>query len=63
MDRLRHDDVERARRAAPADKFLQALDLMYAGIELKRAGIRSRKPGATEAEVETELRRWLLRNE
>lgn len=59
MDLLRRDDLERARRTAPSEKLVQAVELMTLGIELRRAGIRARKPSASEAEVEEELRRWL----
>lgn len=59
MDLLRRDDLERARRTAPSEKLVQAVELMSLGIELRRAGIRARNPAATEAEVEEELRRWL----
>jgi hypothetical protein len=63
MDLLRRDDLERARRAAPAEKLVQAVEMMTLGIALRRAGIRARKPEATEAEVEEELRRWLERRD
>jgi hypothetical protein len=63
MDPLRRDDIERARRTPPSEKVIQALELMRVGIELRRAGIRARRPQATEAEIEQELRRWLLRYE
>lgn len=59
MDLLRRDDLERAMRTAPAEKLVQAVELMTLGIELRRAGIRARKPSASEAEIEDELRRWL----
>jgi hypothetical protein len=62
MDALRRDDIERARCTPPAEKALQALDLMSAGIELRRAGLRARRPEATAAEIEAELRRWLVRD-
>ena len=62
MDALRRDDIERARRTPPAEKALQALDLMFAGIELRRAGLRARRPEATATEIEAELRRWLVRD-
>jgi hypothetical protein len=63
MDLLRRDDIERAMRASPAEKLVQAVELMTLGIELRRAGIRARKPEATDAEVEQELRRWLERRD
>ena len=60
MDRLRRDDLERARAMSPGDKALLAFELMATGIALRRAGIRSRRPEATEAEVDAELHLWLL---
>ena len=63
MDPLRRDDIERARRTPPSEKARQALELMRVGIELRRAGIRSRYPLATEAEIDQALREWLIRNE
>jgi hypothetical protein len=59
VDPLRRDDLERARRTPPAEKLVQAVELMALGIELRRAGIRARQPTATEREIEEELRRWL----
>jgi hypothetical protein len=63
VDRLRRDDIERARRTPPAEKARQAFELMRTGIALKRAGIRARRPEVSEAEIEEELRQWLLRDE
>ncbi len=60
MDSLRRDDIERARRTPPGEKALQALELMRAGIALRRAGIRARKPEATEDEVDRALMTWLI---
>jgi hypothetical protein len=59
MDILRRDDLERARRATPEEKLIQAVELMSVGIALRRAGLRARRPGASEAEIDEELRRWL----
>jgi hypothetical protein len=59
VDPLRRDDLERARRLAPAEKLVLAVELMSVGIELRRAGVRARRPTATEAEIEEELRRWM----
>ena len=36
-----------------------ALDLFEAGEQLMRANLRRRNPGASDAEIEAELRAWL----
>ena len=60
MDRLRRDDVEQARRATPEEKARQALEMMRAAVRLQRAGLRSRNPNASEAEIDRLVREWLL---
>ena len=60
MDRLRRDDIERARRATPAEKARQALEMMRAGIRLKRAGLRARYPDESDQQIEQRVRQWLL---
>jgi hypothetical protein len=62
MDRLRQDDVERARATPPAERARQALEAMRTGIRLKRAALRTRFPGAADHEIEERLRRWLERD-
>jgi hypothetical protein len=61
MDRLRQDDIDRARRTPPAAKLRQALEAMASGIRLKRVALRSNHPNATEEEIEAMLRAWLER--
>ena len=63
MDPLRRDDIERARRATPAERAKQALELMRTGIRLRRAALRARFPDESEAQIEARLRRWLARDE
>ena len=63
MDRLRHDDIERARRTPPEVRAAQALEAMRVGIHLRRAALRARHPAETDAEIEARLRRWLARDE
>jgi hypothetical protein len=60
MDALTADDVETSRQTAPAEKLAQALEMAEAGIRLKRAGLRSALPDATEEDVDAALERWLL---
>jgi hypothetical protein len=61
MDQLRADDIARARQTPPAEKLLQALDLMATGIEIQRANFRRRHPEESDAEIEARLQRWLDR--
>jgi hypothetical protein len=61
MDSLRRDDIERARRTPPELRAAQALDAMRTGIRLRRAALRLRHPDASEATIESLLRRWLAR--
>lgn len=60
MDRLRRDDIERARRLSPEEKASQALEMMRAAVRLKRAGLRARHPRAADDEIERRVREWLL---
>jgi hypothetical protein len=60
---LRTDDLDRARRMSPAEKLVLAFDLMAAGIELRRAGLRARNPQASEAEIDAQLAEWLRRRD
>jgi hypothetical protein len=61
MDRLRHDDLERARRTPIEERARQTLEMMATGIRLQRVALRSRYPEATEEEIEQRLRAWLAR--
>ena len=62
MDALRKDDLERARATSFAERAAQALSAMRSGIRLKRAALRARYPGASDAEIEEHLQRWLERD-
>ena len=44
MDSLRRDDVERARATPEGEKLSQGLEMMAAGIRLKRAALATRHP-------------------
>ncbi len=63
MDRLRQDDLDRARQMAPEEKLGQALEMMRAGIRLRRAGLRAAHPAASDAEVDAMLACWLERDD
>ena len=59
MDALLAHDCEHARQLDPAEKLQQALDVMRAGIRLKRSSLRRQFPEATETEVDHRLAEWL----
>ena len=61
VDRLRQDDIERARRKPLAERLQEALDAMQTGIDLKRASLRRQHPHESEASIEARLREWLRR--
>jgi len=50
---------EHARLLEPAEKLQQALDVMRAGIRLKRSTLRRQFPEADETEVDHRLAKWL----
>jgi hypothetical protein len=62
MDPLAASDQELADRASPAEKLAQALDMMRAGIRLKRSALRHRFPAASETEIENMVRAWLAQD-
>lgn len=43
-------------------RLLQALAMMESGIRLKRMSLREQHPGASEAELDELLDRWLARD-
>lgn len=59
MDALLAHDREHARQLDPAEKLQQALDVMRAGIRLKRSTLRRQFPDADETEVDRRLAEWL----
>lgn len=61
MDRLRQDDIERARRKPLAVRLREALDAMQTGIDLKRATLQRRYPDDDEGQIDARLRDWLRR--
>ena len=63
VDRLRADDLERARSTPPGEKADQALDAMRLGIELKWSALRARHPSATDEDVDRMLLEWLRRDD
>jgi hypothetical protein len=63
MDPLLASDRELARQASPAEKLAQALEMMTAGIRLKRSVLRHRFPAASEAEIANMLAAWLVQDD
>jgi hypothetical protein len=63
MDPLLASDRELARQALPAEKLAQALEMMTAGIRLKRSALRHRFPVASEAEIANMLAAWLVQDD
>lgn len=61
MDRLRQDDLDRARRTPIEERARQTLEMMAAGIRLQRIALRRRFPEASDDEIERRLRAWLAR--
>lgn len=59
MDALQAHDREQAHRLNPAEKLVQALEVMRAGIRLKRSALRRQFPEADQAEVDRRLAEWL----
>jgi hypothetical protein len=62
MDALLAHDREHSRRLEPAEKLQQALEVMRAGIRLKRSLLRRQFAEADEAEVDHRLAEWLRGN-
>ena len=63
MDRLRQDDLDRARRTPVEERARQTLEMMATGIRLQRVALRRRFPEATEDAIERRLRAWLARDD
>ena len=63
MDPLLASDRELARQATAAEKLAQALEMMTAGIRLKRAALRRQFAEASEAEIADMLTAWLVQND
>lgn len=59
MDALEAHDRDQAHLPSPAEKLEQALDMMRAGIRLKRATLHRQHPEADEAELDRLLTEWL----
>lgn len=63
MDPLRKSDIERMRRTPPEERMRAALAVVDAGVRLRLAALRAKRPHATEVEIEAALREWLSKDE
>lgn len=59
VDPLRKDDIERARRMAPEERMRAVLAAVNAGVRIRLAALRAKRPEATEHELSVALREWL----
>jgi hypothetical protein len=59
MDALEVSDRELDGTLSASQKLAMALEMMSAGIRLKRANYRRTNPRADDAEIEALLTRWL----
>jgi len=60
VDDLRRDDIASARKASPAEKLAQALELMAYGLEIKRQNLRRAMPSASDGELQKAFEDWLF---
>jgi hypothetical protein len=63
VDPLLENDLEVARRTPPAEKLAQAIELMEAGLRLKREVLKRALPDASESELDVAFERWLIADE
>jgi hypothetical protein len=62
MDPMLASDRELADQASPAEKLAQALEMMRAGIRLKRSALPHQFPATSETEIENMLMAWLAQD-
>jgi len=63
MDPLLASDRELAQQVTPAEKLAQALEMMTAGIRLKRTSLRRQFALASDTEIEDMLTAWLMQDD
>ncbi len=59
VDSLRKDDIERARRTPPEERMGAVLAAVNAGVRIRLAALRAKRPLASDQEIEAALREWL----
>jgi hypothetical protein len=60
VDPLVEHDIRVAGEEPPGEKLRQALELMEAGLRLKRDLLKRARPDASEAERQAAFEEWLL---
>ncbi len=63
VDPLREDDLRRARATPPAEKLLEALEMMEMGLAMKRATLRRMHVSLSESAIDGLLEAWILQRE
>ena len=59
MEPLRKDDIERVRHMSPDERIRAVLAAVNAGVRIRLATLRAKRPQATDRELEAALRDWL----
>lgn len=63
VDPLRKSDIERMKLTPPEERLRAVFAVVDAGVRIRLATLRAKRPDATEIEIEAALREWLLRDE
>jgi len=63
VDALRKSSIELERTRTAAERLAEALELMDWGIRVKRSQLVAAHPGASAAEIDALLARWLRRDD
>ncbi len=61
VDAIHRDQIMRARKMTPEERFAEAMDLMDFSYEVMECGVRTDHPDATDEEVTQILRKKLSR--
>ncbi len=59
MDPLRKNDIERMKRMPPEERLRAVIATVNAGVRIRLATLRAKRPQATDSECEAALREWL----
>ena len=63
VDPLRKSDIERMKLTPPEERLRAVFAAVDAGVRIRLATLRAKRPDATEIEIEAALRDWLLQDE
>ena len=58
MDPLQKEDIERTKRTPPEERMRAVLAAVNAGVRIRLATLRAKRPHATDGELEAALREW-----